>query len=167
LKKESTASRLRKLIDERGLRQVDILNACVPYCKEYGVKMNKSDLSQYLSGKAEPNQAKLFVLGNALNVNEAWLMGFDVPVERAEAIKHIQQPEMLTESALKLLEIYHSLNLKGKEKLVDTASEMTFNPLYNENYLKVVAAHTRTDINITDDMIKHDDDIMNNDSEWE
>lgn len=44
--------------------------------------MNKSDLSQYCSGKTEPNQDKLYVLGAALNVNEAWLMGFDVPMER-------------------------------------------------------------------------------------
>lgn len=44
--------------------------------------MNKSDLSQYVSGKVEPNQDKLFVLGNALKVNEAWLMGYDVPMSR-------------------------------------------------------------------------------------
>ena len=41
-----------------------------------------SDISQYCSGKTEPNQEKLFILGNALNVSEAWLMGFDVPMER-------------------------------------------------------------------------------------
>ena len=29
------------------------------------------------------------------------------------------------------------------------------------------AAHERTDIEVTDEMRKHDDDIMNDDSEWE
>lgn len=29
------------------------------------------------------------------------------------------------------------------------------------------AAHERTDINVTDEMRKHDDKIMNDDSEWE
>ena len=82
MKKESTAIRLKKLMESRNLRQVDILNLTAPYCQKYGVKMNKSDLSQYCSGKTEPNQDKLFVLGTALNVNEAWLMGFDVPMER-------------------------------------------------------------------------------------
>lgn len=67
---------------QRNLRQVDILNLTAPYCIKYGVKMNKSDISQYCSGKTEPNQDKLFVLGSALNVNEAWLMGYDVPMER-------------------------------------------------------------------------------------
>lgn len=82
MEKENTAIRLKKIMDERGIRQVDILNLAAPYCEKYNVKMNKSDLSQYCSGKTEPNQDKLFVLGAALNVNEAWLMGYDVPMER-------------------------------------------------------------------------------------
>ena len=85
MKKESTASRLKKIMNDNNLRQVDILNKTIPYCKKYGVKMNKSDISQYCSGKTEPNQDKLFVLGMALNVNEAWLMGFDVPMERNDS----------------------------------------------------------------------------------
>ena len=84
MKKENTAIRLKKIMDERNLRQVDILNLTVPYCEKYGVKMNKSDISQYCSGKTEPNQDKLFVLGMALNVSEAWLMGFDVSMERIQ-----------------------------------------------------------------------------------
>ena len=44
--------------------------------------MNKSDISQYCSGKTEPNQDKLFILGIALDVSEAWLMGYDVPMKR-------------------------------------------------------------------------------------
>ena len=82
MKEENTAIRLKKLMDTRGLRQVDILNLAIPSCEKYDVKMNKSDISQYCSGKTEPNQNKLFVLGAALNVNEAWLMGYDVPMER-------------------------------------------------------------------------------------
>ena len=53
--------------------------------------MNKSDISQYVSGKVEPNQNKLFILGQALNVNESWLMGFDVPMDRSTQIM-IEQP---------------------------------------------------------------------------
>jgi len=77
-----TKTRLQYLMDTRRLKQVDIQKKCEPYCKKFGVKMNKSDLSQYVSGKVEPSQYKLMVLGMALNVSEAWLMGFDVPMER-------------------------------------------------------------------------------------
>ena len=69
-------------MNERNLRQVDILNLTLPYCKKYDVKMNKSDISQYVSGKVEPNQDKLAILGMALNLNEAWLMGYDAPPRR-------------------------------------------------------------------------------------
>ncbi len=82
MKKENTSTRLKQIMSDKNLRQVDILAKTMPYCKKYGVKMNKSDLSQYCSGKTEPNQNKLFVLSLALNVSEAWLMGFDVPMER-------------------------------------------------------------------------------------
>lgn len=33
--------------------------------------------------------------------------------------------------------------------------------------LELNAAHARTDIEVTEEMKKHDDDIMNDDSEWE
>ena len=82
MEKENTSSRLKKIMSENNLRQVDILNLAAPYCKQYNVKLNKSDLSQYCSGKTEPNQDKLFILGAALNVSEAWLMGYDVPMTR-------------------------------------------------------------------------------------
>ena len=51
--------------------------------------MNKSDISQYVSGLVEPGQEKLFILGKALNVSEVWLMGYDVPRQRTEDITNI------------------------------------------------------------------------------
>lgn len=85
MKQHTTAERLRQLMDERGLKQVDIVRAVEPYCNKYGVKLGKSILSQYISGKTEPGQEKLTILGMALNVSEVWLMGYDVPMERKTA----------------------------------------------------------------------------------
>lgn len=82
MKKDTTADRLRKIMQIKKLRQIDVLNRTKPYCAKFEVKMNKSDISQYVSGKVEPSQEKLVVLGMALNVQEAWLMGLDVPMER-------------------------------------------------------------------------------------
>ncbi len=89
--KETTSARLQQILSKRGLKQVDVLEKAAPYCKEYGIKLNKSDLSQYVSGKVEPGQDKLTVLGLALNVSEAWLMGFDVPMERNISAESIPQ----------------------------------------------------------------------------
>ena len=82
MKKTSTADRLAAIMKERNLKQVDILRAAKPFCDKYGVKLAKNDLSQYVNGKVEPGQEKLTILGLALNISEAWLMGFDVPMQR-------------------------------------------------------------------------------------
>lgn len=77
---ETTASRLRYIMALRNMKQIDILRAALPYAEEYGVKMNRSDISQYVSGKVIPGQDKLAVLGKALGVDPVWLMGIDVPM---------------------------------------------------------------------------------------
>lgn len=82
MKQFTTSQRLEQIMRSRNMRQVDILNAAEPYCRKYGIKLGKNDLSQYVSGKVEPGQDKLTILGLALNVSEAWLMGYDVPAER-------------------------------------------------------------------------------------
>ena len=84
MKRENTSTRLKQIMQERNLRQVDVLERTIPLCRKYDVKMNKSDISQYVSGKVEPNQDKLFVLSLALNVSEGWLMGFDVSKAAAD-----------------------------------------------------------------------------------
>ena len=86
-KETTTAGRLKEIMDERGLRQVDVLAAAKPYCELYDIKLGKSDLSQYCSGKVEPNQQKLFVLAETLGVSESWLMGYDTTKE-----KHLPVP---------------------------------------------------------------------------
>lgn len=75
-------------MNDRGLKQVDILEACKPYCEKYGVKLAKNDLSQYISGKVQPGQDKLTILGQALKVNEVWLMGYNVPQGIDELISY-------------------------------------------------------------------------------
>lgn len=86
-KKTNTASRLKEIMAERGYKQIDILNLSKPYCKKFNTKLNKNDLSQYISGKVEPGQKKLMILAESLNVSPAWLMGLDVaktPDERRQ-----------------------------------------------------------------------------------
>ncbi len=81
MKERNTSDRLKEIMTKNGLRQIDILNKAIPFCKKYNVKLGRNDLSQYISGKVEPSQKKLTVLAEALEVNEAWLMGYDVPME--------------------------------------------------------------------------------------
>ena len=82
MEKEKIGSRIREIMKLRKLRQVDVLRLAEPLCKQYNISLQKSDLSQYYNGKHEPSQDKLFILGQVLEVNEAWLLGYDVPMER-------------------------------------------------------------------------------------
>nr|WLJ25922.1 MAG: repressor protein CI [Firmicutes phage HS11] len=77
MKKSSTSKRLKEIMRNRGMRQVDILNTIKPIAEATGVRFEKNDLSQYVSGKVEPSQQKLTVLSKALGVSETWLMGYD------------------------------------------------------------------------------------------
>ena len=94
--KVTTAERLNEIMRLYGLRQVDILKLVEPRCKETGIKINKSDLSQFVSGKVVPGSWKLNILAKALNISEAWLMGYDVPMRREadnESADEITPPE--------------------------------------------------------------------------
>lgn len=82
MKISNTSERLKTIMKLKNLKQVEILELAQPYCKKNNIKLTKVDLSQYVNGKTEPGQHKLYVLSLALNVNEAWLMGYDVPMER-------------------------------------------------------------------------------------
>lgn len=103
MKELTTADRLKQIMNERGLKQVDILEACKPYCEKYGVKLAKNDLSQYISGKVQPGQDKLSILGLALNVNEVWLMGYNVPPGKDE-LRNIEQQLKHEAAACELFE---------------------------------------------------------------
>ena len=100
----------------------------------------------------------------ALNLNEAWLMGYDVPMER-------NNNNYIKEESPKILQYYETLNDIGKHEATKRVEELTYIPQYikknEEDYLKVNAAHARTDIIPTDEDQDHDDAIMNDESEWE
>lgn len=85
--KNTTAARLRQVMGERNLKQVDVISLSKVHQKELGVKLGKSALSQYINGKSTPDQEKLVLLARTLGVSEAWLMGYDVPMTKEE-----QQP---------------------------------------------------------------------------
>lgn len=78
--KTTTGNRLKEFMSLHSLKQADIVAAAQPYCASYGVKLNRSDVSQYISGKTEPGQDKLLLLSAALGVDVAWLMGYEVPM---------------------------------------------------------------------------------------
>lgn len=121
MEKVTTAARLKQIMQERNIKQVDILELCKPYCIKYNEKLGKSILSQYISGSVEPGQAKLAILGLALNVNEVWLMGYDVQKERDNSASS-QSPR---DDEQELLTDYRALNDLGKQEAQKRVNELT------------------------------------------
>lgn len=70
-KVEAISIRLRKAMDLRDLKQVDLVTQ---------TKLPKSSISQYLSGVREPKQKAIYLLSEVLSVEPGWLMGYDVPM---------------------------------------------------------------------------------------
>ncbi|HAY0879132.1 TPA: helix-turn-helix domain-containing protein [Staphylococcus aureus] len=69
----SFKDRLKQIMSERKISQSEL-------SKRTGIGRNS--ISDYLNGKYEAKQDKVFELAKALNVNEAWLMGFDISKNR-------------------------------------------------------------------------------------
>lgn len=76
-KTDSFQSRLKAGLDFRGMNQSEL-------SKQSGV--SKSSISRYISGAWEAKQDAVYLLAMALNVSEAWLMGYDVPMERSQPV---------------------------------------------------------------------------------
>lgn len=156
---ENTAIRLKKIMQEKKLRQVDLLEMVKPFCKKYNVKINKSDISQYLSGKVKPGQEKLSMLGMALGVTESWLMGYDAPKEKSHYIGALT----LSQEETILLENYNKLNSKGKEKLIDYSEDLTTNIKYANNVSSDEISATIeniTEINFNSNNKENDEEVF-------
>lgn len=78
----TTSTRIKQAMNSSNLKQIDIVNKAKSLEKETGIKLTKTDLSQYVNGKVTPGQKKLYILAKILNVSEAWLLGYDVDRER-------------------------------------------------------------------------------------
>ena len=71
--KESFADRLRAAMEKQNMKQVDLVRAAA----SAGVKLGKSHVSQYVSGKTIPRTDILNFLAQTLHTDSEWLLGHD------------------------------------------------------------------------------------------
>lgn len=91
------SDRIRQGLEIKEMKQSDLV-------KITGI--GKSSISTYISGSYEPKQKNIYKIAKALNVNEAWLMGYDVPMERNEyKDPRIIERDTILENIEKVLEI--------------------------------------------------------------
>lgn len=90
--------RIEKALAIRNMKQSEL-------CKLANVP--KSSLCLYLKGAYSPKQERISQMANVLNVSEAWLMGYDVPMEGVNSLPtHTLQ---LTSSEEIMLELFKQI----------------------------------------------------------
>ena len=70
---DTFANRLKKALDYNNMRPIDLANK---------TKISKAQICNYLKGTYKAKQDKLYIIAKALDVSEAWLMGYDVDMDR-------------------------------------------------------------------------------------
>ncbi len=77
--KSSLKNRLYEAMTIRGKKAVDLTR---------DLDIPKSAVSQYLSGKSQKmDSERLYAIARYLDVDEPWLLGYDVPMERPTETK--------------------------------------------------------------------------------
>jgi len=93
--------------------------------------IDKGQLSSYLSGKYEPRQNNIFILAEALNVSEAWLIGYNVPMERNTTYNI---PTLTTEE----------IEYINKYRTLDTPIKTLVNTILDNEHLKITSKHLQS-----------------------
>lgn len=110
---DTVAKRLKIAMHLRNMRQVDIVQA---------TGINKGSLSSYISGKYLPKQANIHLLSKALNIDEQWLLGQDVPMKSFG--KCYEEDQDVSEEE-QFLNYYRALNKIGKQEAFKRLQELT------------------------------------------
>ena len=77
---DTFADRLKIAMERQGMKQVDLIRAAA----NQGIKLGKSHISQYVSGKTIPRADMLRFLASTLQVEEDWLSGKTVWKKKEE-----------------------------------------------------------------------------------
>lgn len=137
--------RIKEIRNKLGMSQVDFADK-ISVSKQTLYKYENNIITNIPSDKIE-------AVSKIGNVSPAYLMGWDEPLENKPISKQEQDH----------LNKYRLIDNKGKHT-VDTVLEMEYNRCNatsdsndDKSHLIPVAAHERTDIEVTAEMKKHDD----------
>jgi len=151
--KGKCSDRIKEALNLRNMKPIELVEQS---------NIKKSALSQYMSGKITPRQKALDAMAKVLNVSPAWLMGFDVPMEREGILNDAKIQETH--------DTYLKTELKGEFTITENindeyirilnvenekANETIYNLKRNEYASKIIdkikISFSLNDVNYTDD----------------
>ena len=77
----------------------------------------KSSISMYIADKREMRQNRLKQIADMFGVNEAWIMGYDVPMKKD--IPTIETDLIITDDERHLIEMYRYLDGHAQQSVTD------------------------------------------------
>ena len=116
---ETFKDRLNKAMALRNMKAIDL-------SEKTGI--SKARISQYVNGIYTPKSKSTYIIAQALNVSETWLMGIDVPMEPQKAgIENA--PSDTTKSALikEIIEKLSKLSPNNQKIVIDLIDTMLKN----------------------------------------
>jgi transcriptional regulator with XRE-family HTH domain len=102
-----TPQRLKEALTKANMKQADLVRA---------TGIDKGSIHHYLTGKYEPKADPINKMAIALNVNEMWLWGYDVPMERE---KKTPDKIELTEGEEMLLDLFRRVPVESQQMVLD------------------------------------------------
>lgn len=102
-----TPQRLKEALTKANMKQADLVRA---------TGIDKGSIHHYLTGKYEPKADPINKMAVALNVNEMWLWGYDVPMERE---KKTPDKIELSEGEEMLLDLFRRVPLESQPMVLD------------------------------------------------
>ena len=98
IQKEVFSERLKAAMKKQNVKQIDLVRAA----QSQGIKLGKSHISQYVSGKTVPRTDILLFLAKTLQVEEEWLIGVS-DMESDTAISANKNRDLLDRTMLVII----------------------------------------------------------------
>lgn len=92
--------RLKEAMELRDIKAIELADK---------VGIARGTISRYLSGVMAPKSKRVYGIAKALNVNPAWLIGYDVPMEEPQ-----EHPEMVSS----IQQMFDQLNIDEQKMLM-------------------------------------------------
>ena len=105
--KEEFRVRLDKALADSDMKPADLARA---------TGISEATISQYRSGYSKPKDKRLIQIANALHVDPAWLMGLDVPMERAS---NLEEDMYKLAEEKQILDLLSQMTDAEKQELLD------------------------------------------------
>lgn len=168
---ESMGLRIKQLREQNEMSQTTL-------AEKVGYK-DKTAIAKIEAGKVDLPQSKILSLSKVLNTSTSYLFGDGIELEIIEDVKRTERLQAYAECLKKtfsgtqektILSYFSKLNEAGRTEAIKRIEELSYIPKYTFNSTNEVApvqlnaAHERTDVDVTEDMKKHDDDIMDDDN---